>query len=178
MEAGMRKHLWLGFAVGFVALAFGLFWESDAVSNADTAVNAGQKAPNFELLDLDGNKVTLAESAGKIRIVDFWATWCPPCRAEIPHFNALTAQFPDLVILGITLDQQGPNPVKAFAKELNIQYPLLMGNIETVQAFGNIQSIPTTFVIDQNGNIVRKYVGYRAQSVFEADINALLRSGS
>lgn len=173
------KKKWGWFcAVGFIALAFGIIWQSYAVSEADSSADIQVNAPNFELLDLKGTPVSLTDYDGKIRIVDFWATWCPPCRAEIPHFNALTEKYPDLVILGIALDREGPQVVESFAKEFDIKYPLLMGNIETVQAFGNIESIPTTFVIDQNGLIVKKYVGYRPQSVFEADIQALLKSGS
>lgn len=174
----MRQHLGWVFAIGFVVLALGLFWEGYAVNNTAPHLPPTQKAPNFELANLDGQTVRLDDFAGQIRIVDFWATWCPPCRAEIPHFNALTTKYPNVAILGISLDQEGPSVVRTFAKEFQIQYPLLMGNIETVQAFGNIQSIPTTFVIDQNGLIVKKYVGYRPESVFEADIQALLKSGS
>lgn len=173
----MRQHLGWGFAVGFVVLALGLFWEGYAVNNTAHSPST-EKAPNFELSDLDGQTVRLDDFAGQIRIVDFWATWCPPCRAEIPHFNALATKYPNIAILGIALDQEGPSVVRTFAKEFQIQYPLLMGNIETVQAFGNIQSIPTTFVIDQGGFIIKKYVGYRPESVFEADIQALLKSGS
>ena len=174
----MKKYLGLSFGVGFAVLTLGLFWNGYAVNNDINERSQTKKAPNFELVNLDGQKVKLSDFDGKIRIVDFWATWCPPCRAEIPHFNSLVTKYPDIAILGIALDQEGPSVVRPFAKEYQIQYPLLMGNIETVQAFGNIQSIPTTFVIDQEGFIIKKYVGYRPESVFEADIRALLKSGS
>ncbi|MBT3606007.1 MAG: TlpA family protein disulfide reductase [Candidatus Latescibacteria bacterium] len=174
----MKKHLGWFFTLGFLALAFIIIWESYAVSNADSSNNVQKRAPDFELLNLEGKSVSLSDHNGKIRIVDFWATWCPPCRAEIPHFNALTQRYPELVILGIALDREGPQVVKSFAEEFKVQYPLLMGNIKTVQAFGNIESIPTTFVIDQKGFIIRKYVGYRSQEVFEADIQTLMNSGS
>lgn len=177
-EKGMKKYLGGIFVAGFVALAFGIVWESYAISDVNKSRSTLQEAPNFDLLDLDGKMVGLQDYSGKIRIIDFWATWCPPCRAEIPHFNSLTQKYPDVVIIGISLDQGGVQTVKNFAKEFNIQYPILLGNIETVQAFGNIQSIPTTFVVDQNGFIIKKYVGYKPESVFEADIQKLLASGS
>ncbi len=170
----MKKYLGWVFLAGFVALAFGIVWESYAGNEAYTQHSAIQKAHNFELLDLDGNKVRLNDYSGKIRIIDFWATWCPPCRAEIPHFISLTKKYPDIAIIGISLDQGGSQIVKNFAREYNIQYPLLMGNIETVRAFGNIQSIPTTFIVDQEGFIIKKYVGYKPESVFDADIQKLL----
>jgi len=173
----IKKHLGWIFVIGFIGVAVAIIWESYSVSYAEHSDTSHQKAPNFELANLDGDKVRLNDSTGKIRIVDFWATWCPPCRAEIPHFNALTSKYPDLVILGIALDREGPSVLKPFAKEYNIQYPLLIGNSETVQAFGDIQSIPTTFVIDQAGYIIKKYVGYRPQSVFEADIKQLSEAG-
>jgi len=173
-ENKMRKYLGWMFVAGFAAIAFGIVWESYAGNKENTTHTAKQKAYNFELLDLDGKKVSLMDYSGKIRIIDFWATWCPPCRAEIPHFNALTQKYPNIAIIGISLDQGGTQIVKDFAREFNIQYPLLMGNIETVQAFGNIRSIPTTFIVDQEGFIIKKYVGYKPESVFEADILKLL----
>jgi len=170
----MKKCLGWMVMVGFVFVAFGIVWESYAGSNGNAQHLGKQKAHNFELLDLDDNKVSLSDYSGKIRIIDFWATWCPPCKAEIPHFISLTKKYPDIAIIGISLDQGGTQVVKNFAREYNIPYPLLMGNIETVRAFGNIQSIPTTFIVDQEGFIIKKYVGYKPESVFETDIQKLL----
>jgi len=172
----MQKFLGWGFGLGFAVLVLGLFLEGNAVDNSAPA--QALKAPAFQLQNLDGQTVSSSDFEGKIRIVDFWATWCPPCRAEIPHFNSLAKKYPDIAILGIALDREGPGVVKAFADEFQIKYPLLMGNMETVKAFGDIQSIPTTFVIDQKGMIIKKYVGYRPESVFEADVKALLKLGS
>lgn len=174
----MKKHFGWLCVIGFLALSFGIIWEGYTESYADLPTSQQQQTPNFELIDLEGNTINLKDTLGKIRIVDFWATWCPPCRAEIPHFNALVAKYPDLVILGVALDQEGPEVVKSFAKEFDIQYPILMGTTQAIKAFGKIESIPTTFVIDQDGLIIKKYVGYRSQSVFESDIQALLKTDS
>lgn len=169
----MKKILGLGFAVIFVAVAFGMIWETSADNHTTEASQAERKAPNFTLSDIEGKTVQLSDYDGQIRIVDFWATWCPPCKAEIPHFIALAKKYPNVAVLGISLDQGGSKIVKEFAEEYGVNYPMLMGNRETVEAYGDIRSIPTTFVIDQQGQIIKKYVGYRAQDVFEKDILSL-----
>jgi hypothetical protein len=109
-------------------------------------------------------------------MLDFWATWCPPCIKEIPHFIELYKEYKNqgLVILGISVDQQGISIVKAFNKKFKINYPILMADSQVVNAYGNISGIPTTFVIDPVGKIRRMYVGYRDKAVFEADIKELL----
>ncbi|MDA0709525.1 MAG: TlpA disulfide reductase family protein [bacterium] len=166
----MKKIVGFVSACGFVVLLLGLFWENGAVNRAQEQPNTMPKVPSLELLDLDGNSVNLSDYSGTIRIVDFWATWCPPCRAEIPHFVALSREYPEVTVIGISLDRTGPEKVRVYAEELGIEYPLLMGTMAAVEAFGGVTSIPTTFVIDQKGTVIRKYVGYRPKSVFEADI--------
>ncbi|NQV30512.1 MAG: TlpA family protein disulfide reductase [Candidatus Marinimicrobia bacterium] len=137
-----------------------------------TSVEA-QEAPNFTLTDLNGEKVSLSDFKGKVIIVDFWATWCGPCKMEIPSFIQLQEKYQDdVVILGISLDQGGPKTVVPFAKKMNINYPIVYGDGSVVQAYGGVRGIPTTFVIDRDFNIQRKYVGYTDHKVFEKDILA------
>lgn len=183
----MRKFIGWFSVGGFLAAAIGLFWDAATKSesaqpattvNNQTAPSFGlqdRQAFDFALHDLQGNIVHLSDFEGKIIILDFWATWCPPCRAEIPQFNALQAKFgnEDVVVIGISLDREGIAAVKPFAEENDIAYPLLMGDLQTVKAYGNIQSIPTTFVIDQNGRFYSKYIGYKPGAVFERDIQIL-----
>ena len=111
-------------------------------------------------------------------IIDFWATWCPPCRAEIPGFVKLYEQYKDkgLLIVGISLDQGGDakQKVKDFIKNFNISYPIMMGNSEVVKKFGGIRAIPTTFIVNKKGEIVKKIIGYRDESFFENLIKELL----
>lgn len=159
---------------GFVATGVGLLLNTQADTQKTPPQNEWVKAPEFTLNDLEGNTISLRNFSGKIRIVDFWATWCPPCKAEIPHFNDLTKEYSeDVVVIGISLDQKGIEVVQAFAKDHDIIYPIVMGDMKTVKSYGNIRSIPTTFVIDPAGKIYKKYVGYRSKEVFENDIKTL-----
>lgn len=141
------------------------------------ALASGIKAaPDFSLPDLKGKKVKLSDFRGKVVILDFFATWCPPCRAEIPHFVALYKQHKDrgLVIIGVSLDQGGVRVVESFVKKYGINYTILMEDQKVVKNYGGIRGIPTTFVIDKQGGIYKKYVGYRDKSVFEKDIQELI----
>jgi cytochrome c biogenesis protein CcmG/thiol:disulfide interchange protein DsbE len=137
---------------------------------------AGNPAPSFTLQDLNGKQVSLSDFKGKVVVLDFWATWCPPCVKEIPHFIELHEQYKDrgFAMVGISLDHQGISVVKSFAQKYQVNYPILMTDGRVDKAYGGITSIPTTFVIDSAGNIRQKYVGYRDKAIFEADIKALL----
>jgi len=133
-------------------------------------------APDFDLPDVNGKRVKLSNFKGKVIILDFWATWCPPCRAEIPGFIELYKKYKDkgVEIIGISLDEGGVKDVLPFMKEFGINYTILIGNYKVTQDYGGIRGIPTTFVIDKKGNIRAKYVGYRPKEVFERDIIMLL----
>jgi thiol-disulfide isomerase/thioredoxin len=134
------------------------------------------KAPAWELSDPDGKPVKSSDFAGKVVILDFWATWCPPCKAEIPGFVELQEKYRDkgLVIVGVSLDEQGPAVVKPFMQQFQINYPIVMGDEKTAQDFGGVTAIPTTFIIDKAGNIVKKHVGFAPKENFEKEITPLL----
>lgn len=137
-------------------------------------------APDFTLPALGGNTFTLSSLKGKVIILDFWATWCSPCREEVPDFIALKNEYGDkgLEIVGISLDEGGENAVRHFARKTGINYIIVFGDEKTEEKYGGIRGIPTTFIIDQNGNIVTKYIGYRPRDVFEKAIKELLGAGS
>jgi cytochrome c biogenesis protein CcmG/thiol:disulfide interchange protein DsbE len=154
-------------------------------SSGTTATPAGNGetgtvAPGYELADLTGKMVSNREFAGKVVILDFWATWCPPCREEIPHFVQLQSKYREqgLVIVGLSLDAGGAKDVAPFAEEHNVNYPMLIGNDETAKAFGGVNSIPTTFVLDRQGKIVKRFVGFTPPEVFEQTIAPLLAATS
>lgn len=134
-------------------------------------------APAWRLEDIAGKTVTSEDFKGKVVVVDFWATWCPPCREEIPGYIALQKQYgPEgLVVIGISLDQQGPDVVKAFAAKFGINYPLVMGDEKVVAAFGGVEGIPTTFLIDRHGQIRDRKVGMEEKADYEGKILSVLR---
>lgn len=133
-------------------------------------------APEFSLKDMNGEERKLSDFRNKAVIITFWATWCPPCRAEIPHFKSLYEEYKEkgLEVVGIALDQGGVKDVKPFAEKNKITYPILLANQKVVEDYGGIRGIPTTFVIDRKGNIIEKFIGYRDKEVFEAAIKKLL----
>ncbi len=128
-----------------------------------------QAAPEFTLIALDGTEVTLRDFEGKVLFLNFWATWCSPCRQEIPGFLEIYDKYKDegMEILGVSLDRQGPDVIKPFAEKMKITYPLAMANNEIMQAYQPGQYIPATIIIDREGNIHNKHVGYMDKTQVE-----------
>lgn len=136
-----------------------------------------KSAPAWELKDLDGKSVKSSDFQGKVVVLDFWATWCGPCKKEIPGFIELQEKYgkDGLVVLGVSLDD-GPKVVKRFAASNKINYPLVMSDDRMTKIFGDVEVIPTTFIIDRAGKIVGKHVGYTEKAVFEKEIKPLLQA--
>jgi thiol-disulfide isomerase/thioredoxin len=130
--------------------------------------------------DLDGRAVRLADYTGKVRIIDFWATWCAPCREEIPHFKELYQKYGDkgFVLIAISMDEEGAKVVRPFVEAEKIPYLNLVGNDDVAEAFGGIVGLPTAFVIDRDNRIVATYVGGTPKGVFEKQIRKLLGLGA
>lgn len=133
-------------------------------------------APNFKLKTHEGKTVELAKLKGKLVIVNFWATWCPPCRREIPGFLDVYKQYKGkgLEIVGVALDEDGWSVVKPYVDRARMDYPVVVGDGNLANAYGGIESIPTTFVIDKKGNVARKHIGYMSKTDFENIVKSLL----
>ncbi len=133
-------------------------------------------APAWKLKGVDGTTVTSDQFKGKVVILDFWATWCPPCRTEIPGYVALQKKYAadGLVVVGISMDTDGTEPVRKFMKEFCINYTVVMGNDDILGAFAPIEGYPTTFIIDRDGLIRSKKLGRKPAADFEKDVLAVL----
>ena len=131
-------------------------------------------APEFVLKSLDGKDIKLSDYRGKVVILDFWATWCPPCKMELPHFKTLLDRYGDkgLVMIGVALDKEPA--VRDFVAKEKLKNVVCIGDEAIVRAYGGITGIPTTFIIDKDGAIQAKYVGYRSLQEFERKITPLL----
>ena len=138
---------------------------------------AGPKtAPALELPDEQGKKVKLADYKGKVVLLDFWATWCGPCKIEIPWFIEFQRKYKDqgFTVLGVAMDEEGFQVVRPFAEQYKMNYPLLLGNEEAASAFGGVDVLPTTFLIDRTGRIVATHQGLVSKDEIEDGIRKLL----
>jgi len=156
---------------------------SNSLSTTPTSTTPGaigSKAADFTLIDLDGNEVTLENYKDKVIVLNFWATWCPPCRKEIPDFIKMYEKHEKdgMVIVGVGGFREGFEKIKPFIKDNGINYPIVLvksSDIKTLtESYGGIGGIPTTFLIDKNGIIRQKWEGPRSEEVFMNEINKYL----
>ena len=132
-------------------------------------------APEFKLDALDGKPLSLATAQGKVVLLNFWATWCGPCRAEIPDLIALQQKYKDqLQIIGLTVDDDDVATIKQVVAEEHINYPVAMASPEVRLQYGVIAALPTVFVVDAQGHVVQKHEGLRDPALYETEIRALL----
>ena len=133
-------------------------------------------APDFELKDANGHTVRLSDYRGKVVLLDFWATWCGPCKIEIPWFQEFERQNKDkgFAVLGVAMDEGGWDVVKPFAQYMKINYRLVIGNDTIAEQFGGVDALPTTFLIDRDGKIAAVHVGLSGKREFEEGIRELL----
>ena len=171
----MYKKILIIFLLSIISVTGCQNSENDKVDQQLQASMGDDKAPAFSLKSTDNKDISLADYKGKVIIIDFWATWCPPCRKGIPDLIAIQNEFKDdVVIIGISLDRDTKNDVVPFVKNYGINYPVVFGNEDVANKFGGIQAIPTSFIIDKKGNIVDKHVGLVDKSVYTDKIKSLL----
>ena len=132
-------------------------------------------APPFLLPDLNGQMISTAEWHGKVVLLNFWATWCEPCREEIPELIDLATRYKDrLQIVAVSMDESPPNDVRQFAAHFGINYSIVMGSPEIASEYGGVPALPTSFVIGPDGRVLQKHVGLYPTEVYETEIRALL----
>lgn len=136
-------------------------------SQQEKSENAKKIAYNIVTEDIFGNKVELSSYRGRVVLLNFWATWCPPCKAEIPDLVKLQNDYKDkLAIFAVSVDQDGVDVVKKFYKENKINYPVVMLTEDILRNYGGISAIPTSFVINKKGELEGKIVGMRSYEQF------------
>ncbi|MBN2424418.1 MAG: TlpA family protein disulfide reductase [Calditrichaceae bacterium] len=153
--------------------------KSSAVKSSVASVKESMQyptAPNFALPDLNGETISLSDFREKVVFINFWATWCPPCRVEIPYFIELIDKYEGegFVVLGVALDPREFDKVQPFADQIGINYPVVLDKTGASNLYGGIRSIPTTFVVNREGKVVEQIVGSRPKAEFERIIKKWL----
>jgi cytochrome c biogenesis protein CcmG/thiol:disulfide interchange protein DsbE len=138
-------------------------------------VSDAKMAADFDLIDINGEHVKLSDYKGKVVILDFWATWCPPCKKALPHLQEISSEYPGngIKVIGVSVDRDGWDVVRPFMAEKNFDFTVVLGGEEIVKAYGGINSIPTTFIIGPDGVIGEKFVGYKDKSEYLNAANKL-----
>lgn len=132
-------------------------------------------APEFKLEGLGGKVFSLGDFRGKVVLLNFWATWCGPCRAEVPDLVALQSKYKDqLQIIGLVVDDDDQEAIKKFVEEFGINYPVGLATDEIRAQYGGIPALPTSFVLDAQGRVVQKHEGLRDPVLYEVEIRSLL----
>src|SRR5215471_7551925 len=160
-------------------LAFGIQKSRHtAVQQSGAGELQGQPAPDFALTSLEGKTVKLSDFRGKAVLLNFWATWCEPCKIEMPWFVELQKKYgpQGLQILGVAMDDAGPKEIADFAKKMGVNYPIMIGKEAVGEQYGGLPYLPSTFYIARDGKVVDRVYGLISRSEIEADIQKALGS--
>lgn len=153
---------------------------ASGVSSAIGAEKGRRKAPEFSLKDADGRQVKLSDYKGRVVLLNFWATWCGPCRIEIPWFIEFEQKYKDqgLSVVGIAMDEDGWDVIKPYIERSKVNYRILLGDEIVSELYGGIEALPTTFVIDREGRVASEHPGLISKKVYEDEIQQLLPVGN
>lgn len=175
----MSRRLFVVIGLIVVAAAFYLARRQRIAGSGGAVLqktSTASPAPEFSLPTLTGEKLDLANYRGKVILLDFWATWCDPCREQIPHFVELQNKYRDqgLQLIGISMDDE-PDPVRDFYRQFKMNYPVVMGNAKAGELYGGVLGLPIAFLIGRDGRIYYKHIGTSDLAVVESQIVSLLR---
>ena len=173
-----RRLLFLGLAVvGLAGCNQHSASPSQPRKNVVAAGETGSRLPDFSVKDLQGRELSSADLRGKVVLIDFWATWCQPCKKEMPGYQNLVDRYGarGFVVVGFKLDvmRDAEDPV-LFAKKLGVRYPLAVASDELKQKFGGIEGLPTTMLYDRQGILRQKVIGFEYTDTFELELKPLL----
>ena len=160
-----------------LAAACGTSGGGSADAAAETAAEGETiRLPDFSLKDVNGKEFTKADIEGRVVLLNFWATWCGPCKIEMPWFIDFQRKYKDqgFLVLAVSLDEEGWEVIRPFAAELKPNFPILLGDDATAEEFGGVAALPTSFIIDKNGAIVTRHTGLVSKSEYADEIERLL----
>lgn len=170
------------FASAMLAGALLLSGCASQVSKGEPSVRrggdaAGRKAaPDFELKDMNGKTIRLSDYRGQVVLLNFWATWCGPCKIEIPWFVEFQRTYKDrgFTVIGVSVDEDGWEAVRPFLASRQVNYPVVVSTVEVEQKYGGVEALPVSFLIDRDGRIANTHVGLVTKKTYEDEIRRLL----
>lgn len=175
---GKSRLLVWGLVVGLLVAGCGGGGEE---ARGPRAGQEGALAPDFTLPTLNGGEKSLSDFRGRVVLINFWATWCAPCREEMPDLQALWETYRDkgFEVLGVSVMEDSWGDVGAFVEEVGVKYPILLGKPEAgvdkiIRGYGGLFGLPTSFLLDRKGRIIHKYIGFREREVYERDVRSAL----